>query len=360
MNATPTPRPAEWQETEGLLPPVERDLPAGRHEFHKERLMAQIHEETRATAPTATTPSPAAPRARRGWYRRPAFLVPVAACALAGAMVTGVLVGQSEDTTPGVATGPVLTTNVGQASTQGAGKLLDRISLAAGETDSGKPRQDQFLYVKSMVAETHVKTSGDKHRVVSDEPYERHVWESPDGKKGRLVAPGGPEAGESLDGPYAGSDAYNSLAKLPTDPKALLKHIYEESKGEGNSRDQAAFEMIGEMIGESYPPPGVEAALYKAAARIPGVVMVEDAADVTGRHGVAVARLDKVSGERAEWIFDKKTHAFLGERNVKVQEGRNPEPEDKLIKRGTITFTSAVTKRAIVDEELQRSASRKS
>ncbi|GGV81048.1 hypothetical protein GCM10015535_20200 [Streptomyces gelaticus] len=69
-------------------------------------------------------------------------------------------------------------------------------------------------------------------------------------------------------------------------------------------------------------------------------MVVQDAA---GRHGVAVARLDETSGERMEWIFDRKTHVFLGERSVQVREGG-------AFERGTVTSTSAIMKRAVVDD----------
>lgn len=350
MNTDRSPHPAEWRETDGLLPPAERDLPVGRHEFHKERLMAQIHDEPRTT--TAPAAAPARPQERRGWFRRPAIVVPLAAFALAGVIATGgVLAGQ--DTADGgdsVATGPLLTTDIGSASTTGTAALLDRISLAAAESPTPEPRAGQFLYVESTTADTYVRTVDDKHTVVSEKPHRRQVWQSPDGHKGWLIEPGnGPEGGQTLDSQEESSSSWDTLNKLPTDPDALLKKIYAESEGQGNSPDQSAFSAIGDLLGESYPPSGLEAALYKAAAKIPGVVKVDSAVDAEGREGIAVARLDKVSGEREEWIFEEKTLTYLGERTVQVTEGENPNPEDLLIKPGTVTHTSAVTSRAIVD-----------
>ena len=59
MNASPSqPHPAEWTETQGLLPSVERDLPAGRHQFHKEQMMARIHEDLRTSRVTPPKPCP--------------------------------------------------------------------------------------------------------------------------------------------------------------------------------------------------------------------------------------------------------------------------------------------------------------
>lgn len=349
MNTDRSPHPAEWRETEGLLPPAERNLPVGRHEFHKERLMAQIHDESRTT--TAPAAAPARPKERRTWFRRPVIAVPLAAFALAGVVATGVvLTGQGDGDGSTLATGPLLTTDIGAASAAGTGALLDRISLAAAENPTPGPRAGQFVYVESVAADTYVKTVEDKHTVVSEKPHRRQVWQSPDGREGWLIEPGnGPEGGMTLDSSEVSSSSWDMLNKLPTDPDALLKQVYAESEGEGNSPDQAAFSVIGELLGESYPPSGLETALYKAAAKIPGVVKVDSAVDAAGREGIAVARLDKVSGQREEWIFEEKTFDFLGTRIVQVTDAENPEPEDLLIKPGTVTYTSAVTVRAVVD-----------
>ncbi|MFJ9011223.1 CU044_5270 family protein [Streptomyces canus] len=339
MNASPSqPHPAEWTETQGLLPSVERDLPAGRHQFHKEQMMVQIREDLRTTA--------AAPVRRNPFLRR-AVLLPALACALAGAVVGGLALAGGGDANSSLATGPALTTRIGAADAQGADRLLDHISLAAADTSEPAVRDDQFLYIASKVASTYPKTVDDKTTLVSEKLHSRQVWESPDGRNGWLIEPGNTsEDGITLAGPNPLSSAYHRLAQLPTEPGALLRKIYQESDANRDPevpRDQAAFVAIGDLLTESYPPVDLTAALYRAAAEIPGVVAVDDAVDAVGRHGVAIARLDEQSGQRTEWIFDKKTYAFLGERNVQV------EPSETF-KKGTVTFTIAITQRAVVNE----------
>jgi hypothetical protein len=339
MNATPSqPHPAEWTETQGLLPSVERDLPAGRHQFHKEQMMVQIREDLRTTA--------VAPMRRNPFLRR-AVLLPAMACALAGAVVGGLALTGGGDANASLATGPALTTRIGAADARGADQLLDNISLAAADTSEPTVRDDQFLYIASKVASTYPKTVDDKTTVVSEKLHSRQVWQSPDGRNGWLIEPGNTsEDGITLAGPNPLSSAYHRLAQLPTEPGALLRKIYQESDANRDPevpRDQAAFVAIGDLLTESYPPANLTAALYKAAAEIPGVVAVDDAVDAVGRHGVAIARLDEQSGQRTEWIFDKKTYAFLGERSVQV------EPSDTF-KKGTVTFTVAITERAVVNE----------
>ena len=89
--------------------------------------------------------------------------------------------------------------------------------------------------------------------------------------------------------------------------------------------------------------PELTSALYRAAAKIPGVMLVDDATDAAGRHGVAIARLDETRGARSEWIFDRKTFAYLGERTVQMLDVDG-------VKAGTVIGRTTVTQRAVVDE----------
>lgn len=56
-----------------------------------------------------------------------------------------------------------------------------------------------------------------------------------------------------------------------------------------------------------------KAALFKAAAKINGITSVADATDAAGRPGEAVGLTDPRLGS-IQFIFDKSSHAFLGER----------------------------------------------
>lgn len=77
--------------------------------------------------------------------------------------------------------------------------------------------------------------------------------------------------------------SYRFLQTLPTDPRALLDMIYAGTKGAGQSPDQEAFPTIGDLLRESIPPPAVSAALYRAAALIPGVTLVDYPGEVPGQ-----------------------------------------------------------------------------
>ncbi|WP_326580096.1 CU044_5270 family protein [Streptomyces sp. NBC_00487] len=348
---------AESAEGAQLFDRTTRDLPPGRHQFHKERMMAQIHE-TQADERAATKPAAPA-KTRRFRLPRPAIALPALAAALAGVVVVGVAAsgGGTGVEDGGLASGPALTTTVGTATTKGVPQLLDQIALTAAEGEHPAVKPGQYIYIESKTSSIFLKTVDDRTTLASHALHTRQVWESPDGTKGWLIDPAvndSPE-GETLSLPdeqgntpqaYLNAPSYDYLAKLTTDPDALLAKIYKETEGAGNSPDQQAFTTIGDLLGESYPPAELSSALFKAAAKIPGVVVVDDAVDAAGRHGVAVARLDETSGQREEWIFDRKTHVYLGDRTVQVN--RTTE-EGGLIKPGTVVFTSAIMNRAIVD-----------
>ncbi|MGW6983278.1 CU044_5270 family protein [Streptomyces sp. NPDC054932] len=359
MNANLSPSdPAEREERARLLPSFERELPADRHRFHKEQLMGMIRDDLDERRTAGATPVRSAKRL--GPQLRRAILVPVALCVLAGAIATGVHVVSGGDGTDGpgsaIATGPVLTTRIGAADPAGAVQLLDRISLAAASASVPGVRKGQYIYLGVQSATTYVRTDHGKSTLVSEQPHLRETWNSPDGAKGWLIEPGntGPE-GFTLDGrtesgkapkPYLNAPTYDYLATLPTDPDVLLQKIYKETRGMGSSPDQEAFVTIGDLLRGSHPPAALTGALYKAAAKIPGVVLVAEAADAAGRQGVAVARLDEASGQRTEWIFDRNTLVFLGERTVQVNGNSG---EQGLITPGTVLSTTAVLTRAVVD-----------
>jgi hypothetical protein len=135
--------------------------------------------------------------------------------------------------------------------------------------------------------------------------------------------------------PYQGTvnePSYRLLQSLSTDPHTLLNLIYEKAAGAGQSPDQEAFTTIGDLLRESIAPPEVSAALFRAAALIPGVTVVANAVDAAGRPGRAVSFT--YNGEQQEWIFDQQSLQMLGELDIV---------------NGTLTGKSAIITRGFVD-----------
>ncbi|WP_259316500.1 CU044_5270 family protein [Kitasatospora xanthocidica] len=166
-------------------------------------------------------------------------------------------------------------------------------------------------------------------------------------RRGRAGPPPRPAGGDGPargarrgSGPSVGEPTHAFVAALPTDPDALLRLIREQTRGQGQDPDQRAFTAIGDLLAETWAPPQVGAALYRAAERIPGVTVVASAVDAAGREGVAVART--AYGRQTQWVFDRSTYAFLGERTVLAEDGEAGPA-------GTVVGTSAVLARAAAD-----------
>ncbi|MEU1805175.1 CU044_5270 family protein [Streptomyces sp. NPDC019937] len=324
------------EELARLLPPVpgERDVPSAPYLHHKDRLMQLINDDAAdAAADRNTAPAPKA----RQRLLRPAVLMPAAGLALAGVLAVAFTGGgASGDTTAR----PHETATV----------LLDRIAGTAAKSDVEPVREDQFVYVKSLTAGAEMKEDGSS----TMEPRSKlEVWKSQQVKRihktGEFYENGGYGNTYELGGSPAGIDrpTYQWLASLPTDPDVLLEELDRMTEAsEGQEKAQAVFEQIGSLVG-TVMPPRTAAALYKAAAKIPGVKRLDDAVDAAGRHGVGIARVDKRTGIITEWVFDRDSLAYLGERSYRTKDfGAG--------KKGDMLEEFAVLKRGIVDHYRER------
>jgi hypothetical protein len=124
----------------------------------------------------------------------------------------------------------------------------------------------------------------------------------------------------SCDGGDWGSPNARFMAGLPRDPHALLQRIYRESRGHGAGPDPEAFVFIGDLLRSGQVPGDLRAALYRAAAEIPGIQLIDRTANLAGSPGIAVGR-DEGGGMRRDLIFDRSTGQFVGEREVRAQAG---------------------------------------
>jgi len=70
------------------------------------------------------------------------------------------------------------------------------------------------------------------------------------------------------------------------------------------------------MIRETIMPPALAAALYRLAATLPGATLVPHATNAVGRAGIGIMWTSKTAKHvyKNEWIFDRTTLQFIGER----------------------------------------------
>ncbi|MFF2363990.1 CU044_5270 family protein [Streptomyces sp. NPDC058122] len=333
-----------------LSAPAEWDLPPERHLHHKDVLMQQIDHDL-GHAPTA---APVRPPRRR--LTRPAILVPLASTAMVAALAVTLTVSGT-----GHGPAPADRAAAGSARAQSASVTLNRIAVAAMASDVTPVRDDQFVYVRSLAVSNKGTFEGP---VVLGAPHTVETWTSQDPRPLKTtgwIRESGKDAVmpdetipiESTEAVPAGIDhpTYTWLSSLPTNPDTLLARLRRDVRVfDGESREQAVFSLIGDLLSETLMPPQNTAALYKAAAKIPGVKEIPDAVDVAGRHGIAITREDPSSATRDEWIFDKHSLAFLGARGFITHD------KQKGITSDTLTGSTAVLRRAVVDGHGEKTA----
>jgi len=292
-----------------------------------------------------------APRRRARWQWG---LVPAGALAavVAGAVAIGGTGGHAPAPTPPTGHG-----SPGFEATDAAGVL--RLAAAEARRDPVlTARPDQFLYTESRVAWAGATTALGATAAPAAmgtgtyrPPVEklRRVWLSIDGTRTGLLRQQLVTGGKVSTVPLGNEDAPGVRLPspyrddLPTDPAAMRAYLYSvkpDSAGKPDlTADTMAFTKVGDTLREEYVPPRSLAALFEAAATIPGTTL-KKRADLSGRSGIAVCRTDQ--GTSYELIFDPATYQFLGEREV-VAGDRPGFPKD------AVTGWTAQLRMAIVD-----------
>jgi hypothetical protein len=152
----------------------------------------------------------------------------------------------------------------------------------------------------------------------------------------------------AFDGPatfgVGGGDStdWKGLWRLPTDPVALEKVLRAGRHGAGEDADSELFVAVGDLLRETPAPPALRAALYRVAARVPGVTLVGDVTDREGRSGTAVERAG-AGGATVRYVVDPSDGRLLQEEESGVcgatAVGTGPQPPASLPVTGACTGT---------------------
>jgi hypothetical protein len=249
-------------------------------------------------------PSPAArARARARLTRRRRPLAPrIAALATAAAVAAGfaVVVADLGDAPPGV---PVASAEV-----------LERAAAAAERRPFTPPRPDQWIYVEDRITST------------DGAPQIRRRWHGVSGgglaiidERGRLrvidMMPSKRHDRRRPPDPFA----YPSLARLPADPDALLRWAYRQAEhvtGAGLTENGDVYAIFNLALGDNVLPPKLEAAIFRAMKRVPGVTV--RTIDLRGRPVLALGQTE--DWLREELLLDPRTYAYRGKRSTVVHD----------------------------------------
>jgi hypothetical protein len=292
---------------------------------------------SRARARMFHEPAPARRRARWVWGLAPAGAL---AAALAVAVAAGGISHPASPPKQGAAPPPRSTAP--EIPTDAAGVL--RLAAEEVRTAPALPaKPGQFVYVESLDATDNVINLETKPKWVPPREKNRKIWLAVDGVKAGLLRETDVKTGEKdEDVPLDAHTVPAYVTSLPTDPKAMLAWLHQGDRGTYNDgSDAMAWGKIGDTLREQYLTPPEQAALFEAAAMFPGVTLVKQA-DLAGRKGVAVSRVDHQV--RFDYIFDAKTYDFLGERVVVV--GNLPPYPKGVVSRWTARLQVAIVDRA--------------
>ena len=289
--------------------------------------------DLRADVPSPTRERLAPGRARllasvsrpsRPRYARRAVL-PVAAAA--SAVAVAVAVAAASGAWSGPATGSAAVKPPAIRLTLTA-QLLSTAAATVAKHPVVRPGPHQWFYTKFVGHDYGQPAQSNEN------------WETFDGRRtayfqdGRLIVHKtlGAFAGGGLTpvGEYNANatpqTAYNALASLPSNPRALLAVIARQVAKVGPSvasgsvvslyapkgRDELEFDYLAQLLWNSATgePPAAEAAVFRALAAIPGVSSQQGITDVVGRPAIGLSD----NGGKTQLLLDPQTYQVIGMR----------------------------------------------
>ncbi|MFE9751594.1 CU044_5270 family protein [Saccharothrix saharensis] len=212
------------------------------------------------------------------------------------------------------ATSTSTTTSAAEPVTD-AVRLLSFAARAARAEPTTAPRPDQFVYTRSGVG--------------SNGGAPREIWLSVDGTRDGVLHDHGeripmPGCANGRRNVFKGTEAVGTepceprpayRSDLPTDVDGMLAYLEANASGEPGSVNARGKDVLG-LINEYMLSPLTRAALYEAAARVPGLSVVQDARDAAGRPGLGiiwpVPPGSSPDAKPVMIVFDAETYALLG------------------------------------------------
>lgn len=203
------------------------------------------------------------------------------------------------------------------ALTYGGMQAADGSDISWQETVSDQlyiPADKEAEWVWDRGERIPLESSSDAQKAAAAEVAQLQKGGLPNPAVGIQRAPGGAFYG-NVPMVIIGTSLQDA-GSLPRDPQALLDLIYERTKGKNKTPERAAFVTIADGLRTGAVPADLRAAMYKAAALIPGVVVGDRQATVDGRTGIAIGLPSPEGTSRDDIIIDPATGMVIGEQDV--------------------------------------------
>jgi hypothetical protein len=253
------------------------------------------------------------PRRRRGWAAAFA-VVPVAAVLLA-ALWGGSTTGPSpaaaalNDAALRIASRPSPQLGPGDAwYVQSRGASINSSTTVTGS----------YSYWQTSHHRQWIACDGSRHVIRTDGPphfltaADRQAWVD----SGREELPYRLNIRESVEKPFLLLGEWVSCAEvqaMPTNPAEIRALLAENTATAQLEPDYEQLDAIAETLRNAPLSSEQAAALYRAAAGIPGIELLGRARDHAGRSGLVVAADDESHGIRIELMIDSRTGLLLGD-----------------------------------------------
>jgi RNA polymerase sigma-70 factor (ECF subfamily) len=208
-------------------------------------------------------------------------------------------------------------TGSGMQAPDGSG--LSRQETTGGQVYVPANRADEWVWNREE--RVPLESSSEAARAAAAELAEMRKAKEADGRPlpvGIVRAPGGAFYGNEPT--VIIGTPLRDAGSLPRDPQALLNIIYERTNGAGKSKENAAFVAIADGLRNGVVPADLRAALYKAAALIPGVIVGNRQATIDGRTGIAIGIPSPDGGLRDDIIIDPDSGLVIGEQDVLLKD----------------------------------------
>lgn len=309
-----------------------------------DRGLAQLMSAIEKEAPHAATPR------RRLFSRRSLFAVAATAALVIGPLAVDIATPESPTGASAEAAellGDAAVTTINTADPLvGEGQYLKTdikavyghsLALPDGEQASWLATQDSQLYIPADRSEEWVWHREEEVPITFFSEAAREAAEA-------MTASGSPfeQVVRAAGGAFYGSDQlflgqplHEAIREAPRDPQDLLSLIYTKTEGLGSSPEHQALTAIADFLRTGAVPADLRSALYRAAALIDGVEVVEEGATIDGRSGTAIGIQTPDGGGRQDIIIDVETGMMIGERSTVLK----PTPQYPA---GTVTSWTAI------------------